>query len=175
MKKLLSLLLSLALILTLAACGNTPDAPVIPTDDITDASSTTPVSDRGDSGDSTATESVVTETVTQTVTDAFSVVNHIIMGQHNTLGEAGGAGGILHVADIVRLDIGCHAVDFFDGHFIAASHGFIKGQAAGLSEIHRNHIAQERQTLAVQRLAGLCLCNFGTDLIDDIFIVGVQR
>lgn len=70
MKKLLSLLLSLALILTLAACGNTPDAPVIPTDDITDASSTTPVSDEGDGGDSTATESIVTETVTQTVTDA---------------------------------------------------------------------------------------------------------
>ena len=55
MKKLLSLLLSLALILTLAACGGTADVPPVPTDDITDSS---------------ATEGLITETVTQTVTDA---------------------------------------------------------------------------------------------------------
>ena len=67
MKKLLSLLLSLALILTLAACGNTPDAPVAPTGDITDVGITEIATESG--GDST-TESVITETVTQTVTDA---------------------------------------------------------------------------------------------------------
>lgn len=62
MKKLLSLLLSLALILTLAACGNTPDAPVAPTDDVTDVGITEIATESG--GNSTTTESVVTETVT---------------------------------------------------------------------------------------------------------------
>lgn len=65
MKKLLSLLLSLALILTLTACGNTPDVPVTPTDDIADSGITEIATETG--GDST-TESI-TETATQTVTN----------------------------------------------------------------------------------------------------------
>ena len=61
MKKLLSLLLSLALILTLAACGNTPEPPV---EDTADLSTTTSTIHEEAAVDST------TQTVVQTVTDA---------------------------------------------------------------------------------------------------------
>ena len=61
MKKLLSLLLSLALILTLTACGNTPDTPDAPSADVSTVPSSTVTADVD--GDST------TQPVTVTVTD----------------------------------------------------------------------------------------------------------
>ncbi len=61
MKKLLSLLLSLALILTLTACGNTPDTPDAPSADLSTVPSSTVTADVD--GDST------TQPVTVTVTD----------------------------------------------------------------------------------------------------------
>jgi len=61
MKKLLSLLLSLALILTLTACGNTPDTPDAPNADVSTVPSSTVTADVD--GDST------TQPVTVTVTD----------------------------------------------------------------------------------------------------------
>lgn len=61
MKKLLSLLLSLALILTLTACGNTPDTPDAPSADVFTVPSSTVTADVD--GDST------TQPVTVTVTD----------------------------------------------------------------------------------------------------------
>ena len=61
MKKLLSLLLSLALILALTACGNTPDTPDAPSADVSTVPSSTVTADVD--GDST------TQPVTVTVTD----------------------------------------------------------------------------------------------------------
>lgn len=61
MKKLLSLLLSLALILTLAACGNTPDTPATPADDVAVGGVTDTIAETG--GDGTA-DTAATETVT---------------------------------------------------------------------------------------------------------------
>ena len=46
----------------------------------------------------------------ETVADGLAVVYNVIVGEHNTLGEAGGAGGILHIADIVLADGGGAAV-----------------------------------------------------------------
>ena len=40
------------------------------------------------------------------VADGLAVVDHVVVGEHDALGEARGAGGILHVAHVVLVDGG---------------------------------------------------------------------
>src|SRR5690242_11449278 len=65
-----------------------------------------------------------------TVADIFTVVHHIVVREHNTLGEAGGSRGILHVADIMFVEGKGATVNFLDGDFSGQNHGFIPGQAS---------------------------------------------
>ena len=66
-----------------------------------------------------------------TVADAFAVVDDIVVRQHDTLGESGCAGGVLHVADVVFVD-GCGAAVYLliRGCFAASSLRFVPGETA---------------------------------------------
>lgn len=65
-----------------------------------------------------------------TVADGLAVVDHIVMGQHDSFWEAGSAGGILHIADVVLIDGGGPAVDLLHGNLGGKVHGLLPGVAA---------------------------------------------
>ena len=64
---------------------------------------------------------------THAVANTFSVVYNVIVSKHYALGEACGAGGVLHVADVAGLYPGSHAGKFFFGDQRRAAHGFFEG------------------------------------------------
>ena len=45
------------------------------------------------------------------VADILAVVDHVVVGEHDPLGETGGAGGVLHVSNIMNLHVGGPAAD----------------------------------------------------------------
>ena len=88
------------------------------------------------------------------VADAFSVVDNIIMCQHNAFRESGRTGGILHIADVVRFDLLRHLVQRLDGYGIGPFHRFLKGQAALLDITDGDHVPEEGKLFAVERRTG---------------------
>ena len=56
------------------------------------------------------------------VADILTVVDDIIMGQHDALGEAGGTRGVLHIAHIVLIHLRRHAIDLALRRFGSVSH-----------------------------------------------------
>ena len=96
------------------------------------------------------------------------------MGQHDALGEAGGPGGILHVADVVRPDAGHELVELPLGRHFGALHRLLEGQASGHAEPHRDHVPKERELPAVERFSGPGRRQLGAEGLDDLPIVGIQ-
>ena len=96
------------------------------------------------------------------------------MSQHNTLGETGGAGGVLHITNVIGANGSSHIIDNTFTDKGIASHCLIEGKTAILTETNRNDIAQERKTLAVQALPCCDICQFRTQFIDNILIIGIQ-
>ena len=107
------------------------------------------------------------------VADHLAVVDDVVVGQHHALGEAGGAGGVLHVAHVVDIHGGGHAADLLHGRAGRVLQGLLPGHGAGHAEAHGNHVSQERQALAVQRLTGLVAGQLRAQLAHDLLIVGI--
>ena len=107
------------------------------------------------------------------VADVLAVVDHIVVGEHDPLGEAGGAGGVLHVGHVVDIDPGRPAADLLHGHPAAEGHRLLPGQTPGLAEAHGDHVAQEGQALAVEGLAGDGGGELRAQLGDDAGVVAV--
>ena len=107
------------------------------------------------------------------VPDILAVVDHVVVGEHDALGEAGGAGGVLHVGHVVEAHIGGPAADLLGGDPAGEGHGFLPGQAPGLPVAHGDDIAQEGQALAVERLPRLGGLKLGAELGDDLRVVAV--
>ena len=79
------------------------------------------------------------------VANCLAVVHHVVVGEHNTLGEPGCAGGILHVANIMFVNLCAPAVNFFNWCFLRHCNGFIPGITARLLAVNRNDVFQARQ------------------------------
>ena len=94
------------------------------------------------------------------------------MGEHDALGEACGAGGVLHVAHVVLAHLAAAVLHLGGGHGIAQAHGVLPGVAALLLAVHGDDIAQHRQTLGVQ-LARQAVLKLGAQLLDDANIIRV--
>ena len=109
------------------------------------------------------------------VADTFAVIDDVVMGQHDALGEAGGAGSILHIAHIIRFHAFRHRCQRLIGNGISAAHRLLKGEASALGETDGNDIPEEGQPLAVQRFAGLRYRNLRAELIDNCAVIAVQR
>ena len=107
------------------------------------------------------------------VADGLAVVDDVVVGQHDALRETGGTGGVLHVADVVDVDRGLHAVDLLDGSLVRILEGLFPGQGAGHPEADRDDVPEERQALRVHRLARFVVLQFGAQFIDDVHVVGV--
>ena len=107
------------------------------------------------------------------VTDDLAVVHNISVGQHDTLGETGGAGGVLHIAHIVRADSRGSAANLFPGDKGMPHQHLLPFQAAVHMEAHGNHIPQERQPAAIQRITGVKLLQFGNQFLHDLLIIGI--
>ena len=54
------------------------------------------------------------------VADALAVVHDVAVREHDALGESCGAGGVLHVADVVGANIGGHTLDLLQRHELGA-------------------------------------------------------
>ena len=88
------------------------------------------------------------------VADIFTVVDYVIVCQHNPLGESRCAGCILHIANIIFVDSGSHTVNFTYGNLRRTFESIIPIHASLLLKSNGNDVAQERQTLAVQSSTG---------------------
>ena len=77
------------------------------------------------------------------VADGLAVVDHVVVGEHNALGEAGGAGGVLHIADVVLVDGMAAAVDLLQGNL---------GQAMASSQVRQPSAAES--TVMILRRKG---------------------
>ena len=53
-----------------------------------------------------------------TVSDRLSIIDDIVVRQHNPLGESCGPGRILHIADIMFIDHARAAVNLLHGNFL---------------------------------------------------------
>ena len=79
------------------------------------------------------------------------------MGEHNPFGKSGGTGSILHVADIVFIDGVRAALYGFDRGLTGKGESLVPAVTSLLSGFYGNDIAQEGQTLDMQRAAfGRC-------------------
>ena len=107
------------------------------------------------------------------VADGLAVVDDVVVGQHDAFREPGGTGGVLHVADVVDVDGGLHAMDLFEGSLVRIGQGLFEGQGAGHAEADGNDVSQEGQPFCVKGLARLVVFQFGTEFIHDLHIVGV--
>ena len=105
--------------------------------------------------------------------DILTVVDHVVVGQHDPLGKAGGAGGVLHVGHVVGPHGGGAAADLLGRGLPRQGHGLLPGEAPGLPVAHGNHVAQEGQALAVEGLPRLGRGQFRAELGDDPGVVAV--
>ena len=78
------------------------------------------------------------------VADGLAVVHHVVVGEHDPLGEAGGAGGVLHVGHVVLVDLAAALLHLGGGHRVPQAHGVVPGVAAGLLAVHGDDVAQHR-------------------------------
>ena len=108
------------------------------------------------------------------VADTLTVIDNIVMCQHNALRESRRSGCILHIADIVHIDCRSHAVDLFDRRAGRILEGFLPGQRARHAETDCNNIAQERKTSCMERLTRLVILDFRAEFIDDAVIIGIS-
>ena len=108
---------------------------------------------------------------THPVTDTLAVVDHIVVGQHNALGEAGGAGGILHVANIIRLYQGGASAHLFPGDQGRAGEHLLPGKTTIHIKANRYNVFKERQLFGVERLACLQGFKLGAKRFNDFLIV----
>ena len=107
------------------------------------------------------------------IPDILAVVDHIVVGEHDTLGKAGGAGGVLHVGHVVGPHGGGAAADLLGGRLPRQGQGLLPGQAPGLPVANGDHVAQEGEAFAVQGLPRLGALQLGAELGDDLGIVAV--
>ena len=105
------------------------------------------------------------------VTDTFSVVDDVVVCEHNALGEACRARGVLHIAYVARTDSRRHSCHLLGADELISCHRLIEGQASGLLEADRNDVAQEGQSFCVERLARNGILDLGAELVDDLLIV----
>ena len=106
------------------------------------------------------------------VADGLAVVHHVVVREHHALGEARGAGGVLHVAHVVLAHLAAAVLHLGGGHGIAQAHGVLPGVAALLLAVHGDDIAQHRQALGVE-LARQAVLKLGAQLLDDANIIRV--
>ena len=80
------------------------------------------------------------------VPNVFTVVDDIIVAQHDAFGETRSAGSVLHVADVVLVQRAFAAIDFLDWYGFRQFNRLGPGQAARLFGVDGDDVAQERQT-----------------------------
>ena len=108
-----------------------------------------------------------------TVTNGLTIVYNIAMGQHNTLGEAGGTGGVLHVTYIIGFNQGSAATHFLMGHQGSTLQHLLPIQTAGHIKAYGYYVAQEGQILRIQRLTRRQSLQFRTQFFNDLTIVNI--
>lgn len=104
---------------------------------------------------------------------AFAVVDNVIMGEHNALGETGRAGGVLHIAYIVLVHTGSHTVDLLHGHLGGAVDRLVPGKTPFLAVTHRYDVSQEGQAFAVELAAVFGVFKLGAKLGHNLTVIGV--
>ena len=109
-----------------------------------------------------------------TVTDTLSVVDNVVVRQHNALREACRTRGVLHIANVARLDSGCHSGNLLAADELIACHCFVKRETSVLLEADRDDVAQEGKRFGVERLAGNGVFQFGAERVDDLLIIRIK-
>ena len=107
------------------------------------------------------------------VANTLAVIHDVVMREHDALWEAGRAGGILHVADVVHTDGSRHAVDLLHRDAPGTRDGLLPGEASLLPEADRDDIAQKGQALCVQWAAGARRLQLRAQFGEDGRIVGI--
>ena len=107
------------------------------------------------------------------VADVLTVVDHVVVGQHNALGEARGTRGVLHVADVVLVNGGGHAPDLLHGDLHRASHGLMPLHTTLLTVAHGDDVAEEGETAGVEGRAGAEGLQLGAKLGHDTTVMAV--
>ena len=106
------------------------------------------------------------------VADGLAIVDHVVVGEHNSLGEAGGAGGILHIAHVVLVDGAAPCLNLAVGNLFRQRHCLIPGVAARLLGVGGDDILEEGELLGFQ-LARRTGCQLRTKLLHDAHIVRI--
>ena len=96
------------------------------------------------------------------------------MRQHNALGEACCARGVLHVADIVLSDERSHSVDLLNRNLAGPVNCLLPCHTALLFITDSNNISQKRQSLCMELFAALCVLQLGAKLSHDLVIVRIS-
>ena len=109
-----------------------------------------------------------------TVSDTFSVVHHVVVGEHDSFREACRSRRILHVADVVRLYLRRKSCGLFRRHHIRPLICLFKCQTSRHAESVGYHVPQERERFAVKRLTRLAGFNLRAELVYDPRVVTVQ-
>ena len=108
------------------------------------------------------------------VTDTFTVIDYVVMRQHDALREAGRTGRILHVADIRNLYSFSHPIDFFLRDQRSPIHRFFQCKTPFHPEADSNDVAEEGKLFRTQRFAGSGMIQFRREPMDDILVVRIQ-
>ena len=107
------------------------------------------------------------------VADVLTVVDHVVVGQHDALGEARGTRGVLHIADVVLVNGGGHAPDLLNGNLHGTGHGLVPLHATLLTVAHGDDVAQEGETAGVEGRAGAQGLQLGAKLGHDLTVMAV--
>jgi hypothetical protein len=98
------------------------------------------------------------------------------VGQHDPLGKAGGARGVLHVDHVVGVQGVLAGLEFGVGDLLAQGHDIIPAEHAGHFLLAQIDDVFELRQLGALELAGLAVLELRADVVDhlDVFVGGAH-
>ena len=108
------------------------------------------------------------------VADTFAIIDDIAVSEHHAFGESGSAGGVLHVADVIRTHHQRATMDLLHRDALGKGQGLLPTEAAGLGRGTVDDMPQEWQTLAVQRLHRIGCFQFGAQFRHYAAVIAVS-
>jgi hypothetical protein len=105
------------------------------------------------------------------VADALAVVDDVVMREHDALREAGGAGGVLHVAHVVLITHHRAGCTRSIGTLLGERERLRPMSAALLDGFLRDDVAQQRQALRDAGAVPARGLELGAQLFDDADVV----
>ena len=109
------------------------------------------------------------------VADALSVVDYVVVREHDALRKACRARGVLHIAYVVDIDVCSHSVYFLKRNGRSARHSLFPCHASLLRKADGDYIAKEGQSLCVKRGALFSAFKFGAELRHYFAVIRVLK